>query len=97
MKRAKIKNCKHSSSNLNMPNFRETRETLLHAHSDNVIDDEEFVLLFDVNTSKNPDIEYSKYQTFYFNSYGDDYVYHNFDLWKETFLVDEMPSIYLMK
>ena len=47
MKRAKIKNCKHSSSNLNMPNFRETRETLLHAHSDNVIDDEEFVLLFD--------------------------------------------------
>ena len=47
MKRAKINNFKHSSSNLNMPNFRETKETLLHAHSDNVIDDEEFVLLFD--------------------------------------------------
>ena len=41
-----------------MPNFRETRETLLHAHSNNVIDDEEFVLLFDLNNSKNPDIEY---------------------------------------
>ena len=47
MKRAKTKNCKHSSSNVNMPNFPETRETLLHAHSDKVIDDEEFVLLFD--------------------------------------------------
>ena len=47
MKCVKTKNCNHSSSNVNMPNFRETRETLLHAHSDNVIDDEEFVLLFD--------------------------------------------------
>ena len=46
MKRAKIKNCKHTSSNLNIPNFRETKETL-HALSDNVIDDEEFVLLFE--------------------------------------------------
>ena len=54
-----------------MPNFRETRETLLHAHSDNVIDDEEFVLLFDLNNSKNPDIEYQKY-TFDLNSYDDD-------------------------
>ena len=46
MKCATTKNFKHSSSNINMPNFRETRETLLHAHSDNVIDDEEFVFLF---------------------------------------------------
>ena len=55
-----------------MPNFRETRETLLHAHSDNVIDDKEFVLPSDLNTSKNPDIEYSEYHTFDLNSYGDD-------------------------
>ena len=52
MKRAKIKNFKHSSSNLNMPNFRETKE-MLHAHSDNVIDDEEFVLLFDGTPLRN--------------------------------------------
>ena len=56
MKCVKTKNC--NSSNVNMPNFRQTRETLLHAHSDNVIDDEEFVLLFDLNNSKNSDIEY---------------------------------------
>ena len=46
MKCATTKNFKHSNSNINMPNFRETRETLLHAHSDIVIDDEEFVILF---------------------------------------------------
>ena len=31
MKRFKSKDCKHSCSNVNMPNFREARETLLHA------------------------------------------------------------------
>ena len=41
IKRTKTKNCKHSSSNVNMSNISETRETFLHAHSDNVIDDEE--------------------------------------------------------
>ena len=49
-----------------------TRETLLYAHSNNAIDVEEFVLLFDLNISKNPDIEYWKYHTFDLNSYGDD-------------------------
>ena len=43
-------------------------------HSDDVIDDEEFVLLFDLQTSKNPDIEYWKYHTFDLNSYDDDVV-----------------------
>ena len=74
MKRSKTKNCKHSSSNVNMSNFRETRETLLHAHFDSVIDDEEFVFLFHLNNSKIPDIKYWKYHTFDLNSYGDDAV-----------------------
>ena len=81
MKRAKTKNCKHSSSNVNIPNFCETRERLLHAHSDNVIDDEEFVLLFDLNTSENPDIEYWKC-TFDLNSYGADNVLAQFRFMK---------------
>ena len=37
------------------------KQALLHAHSDSVIDDEEFVLLFGLNTSMNPDIEHWKY------------------------------------
>ena len=61
-----------------MPNFSETRETLSRVHSDNVTDFEEFVLLFDLNTSKNPDIEYWKYHTFELNSYGDDDVVAQF-------------------
>ena len=58
-----------------MPNFSETRETLSHVWR---IDFEEFVLLFDLNTSKNPDIEYWKYHTFELNSYGDDDVVAQF-------------------
>ena len=56
MKCAKTKNCKHSSSHVILPIFREIRDASLHAHSGNVIDDEEFVLLFYLNTSKNLNI-----------------------------------------
>ena len=61
-----------------MPNFSETRETLSRVHSDNVTDFEEFASLFDLNTSKNPDIEYWKYHTFELNSYSDDDVVAQF-------------------
>ena len=65
-----------------MPNFRETRKALLHARPGNVTDDEEFALLFNLNTSKNPDIEYWKYHTFDLNSYGDDDVVAQFRFMK---------------
>ena len=35
-----------------MPTFREAREALLYAFSDNLITDEEFVLLYDVISPK---------------------------------------------
>ena len=57
-----------------MSNFRGTRETLLHAHFNNVIDDEEFAFLFYLNSSKIPDINYWKYHTFDVNVNGDDLV-----------------------
>ena len=47
-----------------MPTFREAREALLYAFSDNLITDEEFVLLYDVNKSKNRDFEYWNYEKF---------------------------------
>ena len=47
---------------------------MLHAHFNNVIDDEEFVFPFYLNSSKIPDIKYWKYHTFDLNSYGDDVV-----------------------
>ena len=46
-----------------MSNFRETREMLLHAHFNYVIDDEELVFLFYLNSSKILDIKYWKYHT----------------------------------
>ena len=32
-----------------MPYFRETREALLFGHAEDIIDDEELILLFDIN------------------------------------------------
>ena len=49
---------------LNMPKFREAREALLYAFSDNLISGEEFALLYDVNKSKNKDFQYWNYETF---------------------------------
>ena len=57
-----------------MSNFCKTRETLLHAHFKNVIDDEEFVFLFCLSSSRILDIKYWKYHTFDLNSYGDDLI-----------------------
>ena len=70
-----------------MSNFRETRETLLHAHFVSVIDDEEFVFLFHLNNSKIPDIKYWKYHTFDLNSYGDDAV------WQFRFIKRDTPRL----
>ena len=46
----------------NMVSFRETREALLYAYSDDLIFTEGFVLLYD--TSKNRDFEYGQYEKF---------------------------------
>ena len=35
-----------------MPGFREVREALLLANYDNFLNDEDFLLLYDINTSK---------------------------------------------
>ena len=47
-----------------MVSFRETREMLLIAHHLRTIDDEEFALLYDLNTSENKDYPYWSYPQF---------------------------------
>lgn len=47
-----------------MATFRETREALMIAHSDGVINDEEFIILYGLNTSKNLDFPYWKHAPF---------------------------------
>ena len=47
-----------------MPNLRELRDALLTAYNLGAIDDVEFALLYDLNTSKTPEIPYWQYDPF---------------------------------
>ena len=47
-----------------MPSYRETRQQLLLAFDENIISDEEYLLLYDVNTSKNLEYDYWNYDPF---------------------------------
>lgn len=47
-----------------MPSFKELRELLLLSYYDGLITDEEFVLLYDSYTSKNPEFPYEAYEKF---------------------------------
>ena len=47
-----------------MPGLRAVRDALLVYHDQNIIDDDELVLLYDLNSSKNPDFPYWRYDYF---------------------------------
>ena len=51
--------------------FRKTREALLLSHDENMINDEEFVMLYNINTSKNLDYPYWKYDPFNLDELSD--------------------------
>ncbi|CAB4033906.1 Hypothetical predicted protein [Paramuricea clavata] len=55
-----------------MPKWRTVRDHLLYAHSESLIDDEEFILLFDLYTAKSPDLPYWKYDEFDLDKLSDD-------------------------
>ena len=55
-----------------MPTSREAREVLLYAISKNMVLDEEFALMYDINTSKNRDFEYGIYNAFNLHKISDD-------------------------
>ena len=69
-----------------MPSFRETREHLLLAWNINLISDEEYLLLYDVNTSHNPDFNYWIYEAFDFESIPADDCYTEFRFEKNDIL-----------
>ena len=50
--------------NIAMGSFRDTRNALLLAYNKDIIDDEEFVILYDLNASKNPCFPYEEYDDF---------------------------------
>ena len=47
-----------TDEDLIIPSFRENRISLRLPHPEGIIDDEEFIVLYDMNTSKNPDLPY---------------------------------------
>ena len=47
-----------------MTTFRKVRELLLTSFDDGDISEDEFLLLYDVNRSKNPDFPYQNYELF---------------------------------
>ena len=47
-----------------MVNSKEGQDILLHCHADNLIDDEEFILLYDVTKRANPEFPYWTYPPF---------------------------------
>ena len=47
-----------------MPSFKNTKDLLLLAHYDKLVDDEELLLLWDINTSGNPEFPYKSYEPF---------------------------------
>ena len=49
---------------IKMPSFRENRTFLLCAFDSGVINEEGFVLLYDVNTANSPDLPYWNYEQF---------------------------------
>ena len=65
-----------------MPNLRETRISLLCAYDLSIINDEEFVLLYDINTAKSPDFPYWNYEAFELDNMSDDECQAEFRFYK---------------
>ena len=51
--------------------FKDLREALLLSYEENIISDEEFLLLYDEYSSKNPEFQYSDYERFDLDKLGD--------------------------
>ena len=77
-----------------MASLRQTRETLLLSHAIEVIDEEEFLLLYDVNKSKNPSYPYWNYDAFDLDSMTDDECKSEFRFLKnDVYLLEETLDI----
>ena len=55
-----------------MPKWRNIREHLLYSHYEGIIDDEDFLLLYDLHTAKSPDLPYWNYHKFDLDRLSDD-------------------------
>ena len=51
-----------------MVSFRETRNLVLECYVDGIIDEDDFMLLYDINQSKNPEFPHENYELFNFDT-----------------------------
>ena len=65
-----------------MAGFKQAKEELLVAFCDNVIDAETFVMLYDINKSKNFDYPYETYDSFDLDNVSDDECRSEFRFYK---------------
>ena len=61
-----------------MPNLKQVRDHILIAHAEQLISDEEFCILYDINTSKNPSFPYDVYDRFDLDFLTDEECISNF-------------------
>ena len=82
-----------------MPKWREVREHLLYANHENAINDEEFHLLFQLNTAQRPDLLYWNYTELDLDKLCDDERKYEFRFLKIDIydLVDAMSLLDLVK
>ena len=66
-----------------MASFKETRDLLLISRDGNLIDNEEFLLLWDMYTSRNPEYPYEYYQPFSFEEQNEAECKSNFRFEKQ--------------
>ena len=51
-----------------MASFKETRNLVLECYVDGIIDEDDFMLLYDINQSKNPEFPRENYELFNFDA-----------------------------
>ena len=77
-----------------MAKLRETRDCLLLSFDEGIIDDEEFIFLHDLNSSKNPDFPYWQYDPFDLDCLTDVECKAEFRFWKnDIYLLKEVMQL----
>ena len=51
-----------------MASFKKTRNLVLECYGDGIIDEDDFMLLYDINQSKNPEFPHENYELFNFDA-----------------------------
>ena len=82
VKKGEHKQVKYFHFQLQTGKKSEAQNQILLAHADNLITDEEFVLLYDMNRSKNLELPYRNYLNFDLDAMSDDECWSEFRFYK---------------